>query len=165
MTKRKVMAFSVIGILAVISVAFFAAEHFLADGWYYIPEKANVIASILCFIWACIVTGGLYFAISGMKNKIAKTVVAVAAVIIGFIVVIILVWNCILYHAGHMVKVEQYDEHIALYVENTFIRAENRHPCYRYEESWLLMRKLDEAELDNAIIKYGDPDNYYKKQI
>jgi hypothetical protein len=58
-------------------------------------------------------------------------------------------------------KVEQYDEHIALYVNNTFARTRFRYPHYMYEENWLFMRNLDDEEQQEAVLKYGDPDNYY----
>ena len=55
----------------------------------------------------------------------------------------------------------QYDEHIALYVRNTFVRVEHRNPHYMYEENLLFMRKLSSEELRMAIDNYGNPDNYY----
>jgi hypothetical protein len=30
-----------------------------------------------------------------------------------------------------------------------------------YEENWLFMRNLDDEEQQEAVLKYGDPDNYY----
>ena len=51
---------------------------------------------------------------------------------------------------------KQYDEHIAVYVNY-------RDPHYRYEENWLFMRKLSDDELNEAIGKYGNPDDYYNK--
>ena len=30
-----------------------------------------------------------------------------------------------------------------------------------YEENWLIMRRLSDDELNEAILKYGDPDKYY----
>lgn len=60
-----------------------------------------------------------------------------------------------------MKKVEQYDEHIALYIDNTFVRTKYRILYYRYEENWLLIRMLSDDELKESIQKYGDPDDYY----
>lgn len=76
--------------------------------------------------------------------------------------VLFLAWNWILYSFNFEEKVEQYDEHIALYVDNTFVRTRFRYPHYMYEENWLIMRRLSDDELNEAILKYGDPDNYYK---
>ena len=47
---------------------------------------------------------------------------------------------------GFEQKVEQYDEHIALYVTNTFVRTRFRYPHYMYEENWLFMRSLSDEE-------------------
>ena len=57
---------------------------------------------------------------------------------------------------------EQYDKHIALYVENTFVRTRFRYPHYMYEENWLFVRKLSDDELSKSIWKYGNPEDYYK---
>lgn len=39
-----------------------------------------------------------------------------------------------------------------------------REPHYRYEVNWLLMRELNDDELEEAIQKYGSPDAYYDSQ-
>ena len=70
-------------------------------------------------------------------------------------------WNWLLYSFQFEEKVDQYDEHIALYVNNTFARTRFRYPHYMYEENWLFMRNLDDEEQQEAVLKYGDPDNYY----
>ena len=75
--------------------------------------------------------------------------------------VLFLAWNWILYSFKFEEKVEQYDEHIALYVDNTFVRTRFRYPHYMYEENWLIMRRLSDDELNEAILKYCDPDKYY----
>ena len=62
-----------------------------------------------------------------------------------------LAWNWLLYSF----------QHIALYVNNTFARTRFRYPHYMYEENWLFMRNLDDEEQQEAVLKYGDPDNYY----
>ena len=46
-----------------------------------------------------------------------------------------LAWNWLLYSFQFEEKVEQYDEHIALYVNNTFARTRFRYPHYMYEEN------------------------------
>ncbi len=46
---------------------------------------------------------------------------------------------------------EQYDEHIALYVTNTFVRTRFRYPHYMYEENWLFMRSLSDEEQQEAV--------------
>lgn len=74
-----------------------------------------------------------------------------------------LAWHLFLYSLKFEVKEEQYDQHIALYVKNTFIRPEYRYPHYQYEENWLLMRNLTDDELRDAVQKYGDPDDYYNR--
>ena len=68
-------------------------------------------------------------------------------------------WNWFLYSLGFEQKVEQYDEHIALYVTNTFVRTRFRYPHYMYEENWLFMRSLSDEEQQEAVLKYGDPDS------
>ena len=70
-----------------------------------------------------------------------------------------LAWNWLLYSFQFEEKVQQYD--IALYVNNTFARTRFRYPHYMYEENWLFMRNLDDEEQQEAVLKYGDPDNYY----
>ena len=67
------------------------------------------------------------------------------------------------YSLGFEQKVEQYDEHIALYVTNTFVRTRFRYPHYMYEENWLFMRSLSDEEQQEAVLKYGDPDDYYRE--
>ncbi len=52
----------------------------------------------------------------------------------GISVPVFLAWNWFLYSLGSEQKVEQYDEHIALYVTNTFVRTRFRYPHYMYEE-------------------------------
>ena len=60
-------------------------------------------------------------------------------------------------------KVEKYDQHIAFYVDNTFVRPRFRYSQYQYEENILLKRNLNKKELKDAIQKYGDPDDYYQE--
>lgn len=101
-----------------------------------------------------------------LKTKITdwrSGLITAISVILSICFIMGISYNCILYNFSLDVEIEQYDAHIALFVDNTFVRVEQRHPYYRYKENWLLMRKLSENELNDAIMKYGDPDNYYVK--
>lgn len=71
--------------------------------------------------------------------------------------------NFIIYSLDFDEKIEQYDQHIALYVDNTFARTRFRYLHYQYEENVLLKRNLNEKELKDVIQKYGDPDDYYQE--
>ena len=51
-------------------------------------------------------------------------------------------------------KVEKYDQHIVLYVDNIFVRPRFCYPHYQYEENILLKRNLNKKELKDAIQKY-----------
>lgn len=174
--KKYILLFLFI-VLAAITILFFAGEKLLADGWYYIPDRAIKIASVLCLLWqgvliigVCLLSKrfiiGVYslseqlnMPLSGWFKNITKVITAVIAVFL----VLFLAWNSLLYSLKFEEKVEQYDEHIALYVKNSFVRTRFRDPHYRYEENWLFMRKLSDDELNEAIRKYGNPDNYYNK--
>ena len=89
-------------------------------------------------------------------RRIIRIPVIVAAVFL----FLFFAWNWFLYSLGFEQKVEQYDEHIALYVTNTFVRTRFRYPHYMYEENWLFMRSLSDEEQQEAVLKYGDPDDY-----
>lgn len=108
---------------------------------------------------------GVCFLSAQLKKRFrgwVKTIIMVPTVTATIFLVLFLAWNWILYSFNFEEKVEQYDDHIALYVDNTFVRTRFRYPHYMYEENWLIMRRLSDDELNEAIIKYGDPDNYYK---
>lgn len=90
--------------------------------------------------------------------KMMMTIVTVSGTLC---LVLFLAWNWLIYSFKFDEKVEQYDEHIALYVNNTFVRTRFRYPHYMYEENWLIMRTLSDDELQEAVLKYGDPDDYY----
>ena len=92
-------------------------------------------------------------------RRIIRIPVIVAAVFL----FLFFAWNWFLYSLGFEQKVEQYDEHIALYVTNTFVRTRFRYPHYMYEENWLFMRSLSDEEQQGAVLKYGDPDDYYRE--
>lgn len=154
----------VLSVLVVITILFFAGEKLLDDGWYYIPFRATTIALILCMLWqgaliigVCLLSKRLKILFSGWAKNIAMTLAVVAVIFL----VLFLAWNWLLYNLKFDVKVEQYDEHIALYANNTFVRTKYRILYYRYEENWLLMRMLTDDELKECIEKYGDPDDYY----
>lgn len=161
--------------LAAITILFFAGEKLLADGWYYIPDSAIKIASVLCVLWqgvlilgVCLLSKrlikGVYLLSEQLNVQLSgwfKNITIVISVIVAIFLVLFLAWNSLLYNLKVEEKVEQYDEHIALYVKNTFVRPRFRYPHYMYEENWLFMRKLSDDELREAIWKYGNPDDYY----
>lgn len=165
MKKKYIFSLIILGVLMGISIAFFVVENHLPDGWYYVPKTANLIAFLLCVLWSIIFVAILWrFSVilkTRMYHAVGKGCITVIFIILSCFIVLFLSWNCLLYSLKHQEKVEQYDEHVALYVNNTFVRTRWREPCYRYEENWLLMRRLTEDELNSAILKYGDPDNYY----
>ncbi|MDE7342078.1 MAG: hypothetical protein K2N80_16235 [Lachnospiraceae bacterium] len=163
-SNKKYILLSVFSVLVFITILFFAGEKLLADGWYYIPDTAIKIVSILCLLWqgaliigVCLLSRRLKILLSGWVKNIAIAISVVAAIFL----VLFLAWNSLLYSLKFTEKVEQYDEHIALYVKNTFVRTRLRYPHYMYEENWLFMRNLSDDELNKAIWKYGDPDDYY----
>lgn len=90
-----------------------------------------------------------------------KNIITVITVVIISFLTLFLAWSWFLYSLKFDDKVEQYDEHIALYVDNTFVRTRFRYPHYMYEENWLFMRALSDDELNEAVKKYGEPDDYY----
>ena len=135
--KRIYIVLLVLGVIGAVTILFFSGEKWLADGEYYIPGSAMTVALILCIFWQ----GALITGVCFLSAQLA--------------------WNWILYSFKFEEKVEQYDDHIALYVDNTFVRTRFRYPHYMYEENWLIMRRLSDDELNEAILKYGDPDKYY----
>lgn len=161
--KKYILLF-VFSVLVTITILFFLGEKLLDDGWYYIPDRAVTIALILCMCWQCALIIGAYLLSKRLKMLFGdrvKNVMMVLVVIAVIFLVLFLAWNWLLYSFKFDEKVEKYDEHIALYVNNTFVRTKYREPHYRYEENWLFMRKLSDDELKEAIQKYGDPDDYY----
>lgn len=152
------------GVLAAATILFFAGEKLLDDGWYYIPGRATTVALILCMLWQGALIIGVCLLPKRLKmlfgNRV-KNIIMIFAVIAVIFLVLFLAWHWLLYSLKFDEKVEQYDEHIALYVNNTFVRPKYRVLYYRYEENWLLMRTLSDDELEESILKYGDPDDYY----
>ena len=153
-------------LLAVITILFMVLRISELFKWYYIPSSASVISSILCICWIfeiIIVSWKLssYIKMRHERN-LEKGIVSIVTVVFGIILIVITIGITFSYNLGLTAKVEQYDNHIALYVTNTFVRTEYRQPHYMYEPNWLFMRSLNDKELENAISKYGDPENYYK---
>lgn len=138
----------------------------MAGGWRVLyPGQRDDSCFDLMYLLAGGVDNRGMFLISAAKKRFCgwvKTIIMVPTVTATIFLVLFLAWNWILYSFNFEEKVEQYDEHIALYVDNTFVRTRFRYPHYMYEENWLIMRRLSDDELNEAILKYGDPDNYYK---
>ena len=172
--KKYILVFSFI-VLSVITILFFAGEILLEDGWYYIPDTAIKIASVLCLLWQVVLIIGAYalskrfiigvYAVSEQLHMPLsgwfKSITKVITVVVTIFLVLFLAYQLLIYSFNFEEKVEQYDKHITLYVRNTFVRPAFRYPHYMYEENWLLMRRLSDDELNEAIWKYGDPDDYY----
>lgn len=154
----------VLGMMGMITIIFFLVEKLLGDGRCYIPQSAIMIALMLCVFWqialitvACLLGRRIKKIFHGVV-KMMMTIVTVSGTLC---LVLFLAWNWLIYSFKFDEKVEQYDEHIALYVNNTFVRTRFRYPHYMYEENWLIMRTLSDDELQEAVLKYGDPDDYY----
>ena len=92
-----------------------------------------------------------------------KKVITLISVVLTTGIVLDIGKSFIMYSFDFDEKVEQYDQHIALYVDNTFVRTCFRYPQYQYEENILLKRNLNKKELKDAIQKYGDPDDSYQE--
>lgn len=155
----------VLGLFSVITILFFSGEKLLADGWYYIPDSAIIIATILCLIWQGLLIIGVCVLLKRVKAHLSgwtKNITSVVTFIVTSFIVLFLTFNLLLYSAKFDEKAEQYDEHIALYIENYFVDLEFRFPRFMYEENWLFMRRLSDDEWDEAVKKYGNPDDYYK---
>lgn len=150
--------------LVIITLLFFLGDVLTADGREYIPNSASNIALVLCVLWQCVLVIGIYRLQKKIKEFSSgwiKKIVTITATGAAIFLVLVLAWNWFLYTLKLNERIGRYDEHIALYVTNTFVRPQFRDPHYMYEENWLFMRNLSEDELNEAIHKYGDPDNYY----
>ena len=148
----------VLGMMGMITIIFFLVEKLLGDGRFYIPQRAIMIALMLCVFWqvalitvACLLERRIKKIFHGVV-KMMMTIVTVSGTLC---LVLFLAWNWLIYSFKFDEKVEQYDEHIALYVNNTFVRTRFRYPHYMYEENWLIMRTLSDDELQEAVLKYG----------
>ena len=148
------------------TILFFSGEKWLRDGWYYIPDRAIAIALGLCVFWQIVLTAGTCFLMAWIRKKFdgwMRMIIRVPVIVAAVFLFLFLAWNWFLYSLGSEQKVEQYDEHIALYVTNTFVRTRFRYPHYMYEENWLFMRSLSDEEQQEAVLQYGDPDDYYRE--
>lgn len=161
--KRKVI-FILLSVLTFFTLAFWGGQYLLPNNWYYIPESAILSVLILDVLWLimlpvilCYISGYLKVKMQGQRKRI----ITIISAVLGILAVLVIGYNSFLYTWNLEEKVEQYDSHIALYVDNTFVRVEYRYPRYRYEENWLFMRTLSEEELKNTVAKYGEPDEYY----
>ena len=119
-----------------------------------------------CFDVMRVLAGSIDNSGMSVRNKkifhgVVKMMMTIVTVSGTLCLVLFLAWNWLIYSFKFDEKVEQYDEHIALYVNNTFVRTRFRYPHYMYEENWLIMRTLSDDELQEAVLKYGDPDDYY----
>jgi len=154
-----------VGVIGVGTVLFFSGEKWLHDGWYYIPDRAIVIALGFCVFWQIVLLVGTCCLLARIKRKFdgwMKMIIRIPVIAAAVFLFLFFSWNWFLYSLGFEQKVEQYDEHIALYVTNTFVRTRFRYPHYMYEENWLFMRNLSDEEQQEAVLKYGDPDDYYR---
>lgn len=161
---KKRVIFTFLSVLTFLTLAFFVGQYFLPNNWHYIPESAIVLVMILDVLWLITSIAILHYFSGYLKRKIMrgrKGIITISSMVLGIFVVLVIGYNSFKYTLNLEEKIEQYDSHIALYVDNTFVRVEHRYPHYMYEENWLLMRTLDEEELKDAILKYGNPDAYY----
>lgn len=132
----------VLGMMGMITIIFFLVEKLLGDGRCYIPQSAIMIALMLCVFWqialitvACLLGRRIKKIFHGVV-KMMMTIVTVSGTLC---LVLFLAWNWLIYSFKFDEKVEQYDEHIALYVNNTFVRTRFRYPHYMYEETITLI--------------------------
>ena len=164
--RRQIILFLVFVLFVFITILFFSGEKFLKEGWSYIPSSAIKIAFVICFIWQILLIVFAYRLQKKLKTSLTgwiKKGMRFVIVVMTTGIVLGIVKNFIMYSLDFDEKVEQYDQHIALYVDNTFARPRFRYPHYQYEENILLKRNLNEKELKEAIQKYGDPDRYYQE--
>ncbi len=164
--RRQIILFLVFVLFVFITILFFNGEKLLKEGWSYIPSSAIKIAFVICFIWQILLIVFAYRLQKKLKASLTgwiKKAMIFVIVVMTTGVVLGIGKNFIMYSLDFDEKVEQYDQHIALYVDNTFARPRFRYPHYQYEENILLKRNLNEKELKEAIQKYGDPDRYYQE--
>lgn len=161
--KKKVILIF-FSILILFTLAFLIGQYLLPNDWYYVPESAILLVLILAVLWMTVLIVILHYFSNYLKREVTgwrKGIITIVSVVLGILAVLVIGYHSFIYTLKLEEKVEQYDSHIALYVDNTFVRVEFRYPHYMYEENWLLMRSPNEEELRNAIIKYGEPDMYY----
>ena len=163
---RKLNRKQVIILLLIVLFIFITILFFKGEGWSYIPSTAIRIAFIICFIWQILLIVFAYKLQKKLKAFLMgwkKKVITLISVVLTTGIVLDIGKSFIMYSFDFDEKVEQYDQHIALYVDNTFVRTCFRYPQYQYEENILLKRNLNKKELKDAIQKYGDPDDYYQE--
>lgn len=165
MKKRYYILLFMLVILLLFTSIFFIVEANLPKGWYYVSKMANTTVFVLFIIYSLLFSILLWYSCRKLKkkitNRIIKIIINILLVFSIIFIIISLAGNWFSYDTKHYIKVKQYDSHIALYVRNTFLKPSLREPCYRYEVNMFLMRELNEDELNEAIIKYGDPNDYY----
>ena len=166
LNRKQVIILLLIVLFVFITILFFNGEKFLKEGWSYIPSSAIKIAFIICFIWQVLLIIFVYKLQKKLKTSLMgwkKKSITLISVVLTTGIVLGIGKSFIMYSLDFDEKVEQYDQHIALYVDNTFARIRFRYPHYQYEENILLKRNLNEKELKDTIQKYGDPENYYRE--
>ena len=166
LNRKQVIILLFIVLFIFITILFFNGEKLLGEGWSYIPSTAIRIAFIICFIWQILLIVFAYKLQKKLKAFLMgwkKKVITLISVVLTTGIVLDIGKSFIMYSFDFDEKVEQYDQHIALYVDNTFVRTCFRYPQYQYEENILLKRNLNKKELKDAIQKYGDPDDYYQE--
>lgn len=166
LNRKQVIISLLIVLFIFITILFFNGEKLLDEGWSYIPSSAIKIAFVICFIWQILLIVFAYKLQKKLKTSLMgwkKKGITLISVILTTGIVLGIGKNFIMYSLDFDEKVEQYDIHIVLYVDNTFARPHFRYPHYQYEENILLKRNLNENELKEAIQKYGDPDHYYQE--
>ena len=164
--RKQTVLFLAFVLFVFITILFFSGEKFLKEGWSYIPSSAIRIAFIICFIWQILLIVFAYKLQKKLKAFLMgwkKKVITLISVVLTTGIVLDIGKRFIMYSFDFDEKVEQYDQHIALYVDNTFARTRFRYPHYQYEENVLFKRNLNEKELKDVIQRYGDPDDYYQE--
>ena len=166
LNRKQVIILLLIVLFIFITILFFNGEKLLGEGWSYIPSTAIRIAFIICFIWQILLIVFAYKLQKKLKAFLMgwkKKVITLISVVLTTGIVLDIGKSFIMYSFDFDEKVEQYDQHIALYVDNTFARIRFRYTHYQYEENVLLKRNLNEKELKDVVQKYGDPDDYYQE--
>ena len=164
--RKQTVLFLAFVLFVFITILFFNGEKLLGEGWSYIPSTAIRIAFVICFIWQILLIVFCYRLQKKLKVSLTgwiKKAMIFVIVVMTTGIVLGIGKNFIMYSLDFDEKVEQYDQHIALYVDNTFARTRFRYPHYQYEENVLLKRNLNKKELKDVIQRYGDPDDYYQE--
>lgn len=145
LNRKQVIILLLIVLFIFITILFFNGEKLLGEGWSYIPSTAIRIAFIICFIWQILLIVFAYKLqkeIKSLFNGLEKESYNTYFCCIDNRIVLDIGKSFIMYSFDFDEKVEQYDQHIALYVDNTFARIRFRYPHYQYEENVLLKKKF-----------------------